>query len=60
MFSEERCPHCERDNYEVDDYTEDYQDDYYSREWECTCTNCKAHFTITYIYELKRVEVSES
>jgi membrane protease subunit (stomatin/prohibitin family) len=29
-------------------------------EWVCTCGNCKSQFTITYIYELKRVEVSES
>lgn len=60
MFSEERCPHCACGDYEVDDYTEDYQDDYYSREWVCTCGNCKTQFTITYVYELKRVEVSDS
>lgn len=60
MFSKERCPHCACDDYEVDDYTEDYQDDYYSREWVCTCGNCKTQFTITYVYELKRVEVSGS
>jgi hypothetical protein len=60
MFSEERCPHCACGDYEVDDYTEDYQDDYYSREWVCTCGNCKSQFTITYVYELKRVEVSGS
>jgi len=61
MFDEERCPYCECGDYDVDDYEEDYQDDYFTREWICTCTNCKASFVITYLYKLKSVEVvSES
>ncbi len=60
MFSEEKCPNCGNGDYEVQDYDENYQDDYFSRSWYCKCGNCKSDFTITYLYELKKIEVSES
>ena len=60
MFSEEKCPSCNSGDYEVQDYEEDYQDDYFSREWYCKCDNCKSLFTITYLYKLTSVEVSAS
>lgn len=60
MFSEERCPHCACGDYKVNDYIDDYQDNYYLREWACICANCKTQFTITHTYELKKVEVSDS
>ena len=60
MFSEEKCPSCNSGDYEVQDYEEDYQDDYFSRDWYCKCGNCKSLFTITYLYKLTSVEVSAS
>ena len=58
MFSEEKCPYCASGDYEVQNYEEDYQDDYFTRDWYCKCSSCKSDFTITYYYELKKVEVS--
>lgn len=60
MFVEEKCPNCGSTDYEIQDDTENFQDDYCSREWYCECCNCKSEFVITYIYELKSIEVSAS
>ena len=58
MFSEEKCPHCASGDYEVQNYEENYWDEAFTREWHCQCSNCKSNFTITYYYELEKVEVS--
>lgn len=58
MFSEEKCPYCDSGDYDVQNYTEDFWDDGITREWDCQCSNCKSNFTITYYYELIKVEVS--
>ena len=60
MFSEEKCPYCDSGDYEVQNYEEGSWDDGIFREWDCQCSNCKFHFTITYYYELIKVEVSAS
>lgn len=52
------CPHCESSDYEVQGYDEICENDYFSQIWYCQCDNCKSRFTITRLYELKKVEVS--
>jgi len=60
MFREEKCPSCGSGDYEVQDCEENFQDNEYSCEWYCKCDNCKSDFVITYLYELKHIEVSGS
>ena len=60
MFDEEKCPRCGKSNYSTLDYEENYQDDYFTRDWYCRCDNCKSNFVITYLYELKSIKVSAS
>ena len=58
MFDEEKCPHCGESNYSTQGYEENYQDNYFTRDWYCKCDNCKSDFVITYLYELKKVSAS--
>lgn len=58
MFNEEKCPYCDSGDYEVQNYEEHWEDKSLTLEWDCQCSNCKSNFTISYYYELKKVEVS--
>ena len=54
MRYEEKCPICNSENYETEDYSDGF--DTYSGEqwWYCVCSNGH-RFSITKVYELKNV-----
>lgn len=59
---DEKCPNCNSDDYEVENYWDDFDEDGGARTWDCICSSCHKRFTIMYEYKCieKIVEVSES
>lgn len=57
MFSEEKCPECGSEEYGINDYWDDFDEDGGVRVWECTCPNCNRKFQITYAYKCTAVTV---
>lgn len=62
MFSEDKCPNCGLEDYEINDYWDDFDEEGGIRVWKCTCSKCHQKFDITYAYKCTEitVEVSES
>jgi len=59
---DEKCPNCSSDDYEVDNFWDDFDEDDGVRGWECICSSCHKRFKIVYIYKCTKtiVEVSDS
>ena len=57
MFSEEKCPHCGFEDYIVDNFWDDFDEEGGERVWECTCPKCQENFNITYRYKCTEVTV---
>lgn len=60
MFSEEKCPDCGSEEYDIDRYWDDFDEDGGVRWWQCTCSKCHKHFDITYEYDCTRITVEVS
>jgi len=58
MFDEEKCPFCGCEDYKVDDYWDNFDEESGERVWACTCSNCHRQYEITYTYECTRITVS--
>lgn len=59
MFSEEKCPSCGFEDYDIDNYWDDFDEDGGVRWWQCTCPKCHKHFDIVYEYKCTGVTVKE-
>jgi hypothetical protein len=58
MFDEEKCPFCGCEDYKVDDYWDNFDEEGGERVWECTCSDCRRKYEITYAYTCTRITVS--
>ncbi len=57
MFSEEKCPVCGSEEYGINDYWDDFDEEGGVRVWRCTCPECHKQFEITYAYKCTAVTV---
>jgi hypothetical protein len=62
MFGEEKCPKCGFEDYEINEYWDDFDEENGIRVWECTCEKCHQKFDIIYTYKCTGItaEVSAS
>ena len=57
MFSEEKCPNCGFEDYDINEYWDDFDEDGGIRVWKCTCPKCHKNFEITYEYKCTGITV---
>lgn len=53
------CPNCSSQEYEINDYWDDFNDEGGVQAWKCTCRECGAKFKIFRSYECTYVTVQE-
>lgn len=53
------CPNCSSQDYEIDDYWDDFDDEGGVQSWDCTCRKCKTKFKIYRAYECAYIKMIE-
>lgn len=53
------CPNCSSQDYEINDYWDDFDDEGGVQSWNCTCRKCKIKFKIFRSYECINVSIQE-
>lgn len=51
------CPSCLSEDYTIDNYWDDFDDEGGAMFWDCTCNKCKFKFTITRAYECTSITI---
>lgn len=59
MKYREACPNCNSENYEITDYSDEFDMDGCVQWWDCMCEDCGRKFSITKVYTLSNVIVEE-
>lgn len=57
MFDKEQCPNCGFEDYDVNDYWHDLDEEGGVRVWKCHCSKCQKNFEITYEYKCTAITV---
>lgn len=60
MFDREWCPNCNFEDYDVDNYWDDFDENDGVRVWECICPKRHKHFNIVYNYKCTGISVEVS
>ena len=58
MYVEEKCPVCNSEDYEIEDYGDSFDIDGGEQWWQCKCNNGHS-FSIHRYYELTNVTIEE-
>ena len=59
-FDKEACPMCDSEDYTIEDYSDDFNDDGGEQWWGCKCDKCGCLFNIEKSYELVGMKVTRS
>lgn len=53
------CPKCKSQEYFIDNYYDDFNDEDGAQWWNCTCNKCNCKFSITKAYKLISINIEE-